>query len=100
MVIVTLFVTLRVTLFLTLRVTLFVTLRVMMYTQVTNLVELARVKCHQYYPESGSLSFGPVTITLLESIPLADFTIRSLKLEMVGIAILVVLLLLVVLQYW
>ncbi|KAL5250568.1 hypothetical protein ACHWQZ_G016337 [Mnemiopsis leidyi] len=51
---------------------------------VTNLVELARVKCHQYYPESGSLSFGPVTITLLESIPLADFTIRSLKLEMAG----------------
>ncbi|XP_063687433.1 receptor-type tyrosine-protein phosphatase S-like isoform X2 [Bolinopsis microptera] len=51
---------------------------------VTNLVELARVKCHQYYPESGSLTFGPVTITLLESIPLADFTIRSLKLEMAG----------------
>jgi len=51
---------------------------------VTNLVELARVKCHQYFPESGSLSFGPVTITLLESTPLADFTIRSLKVEMAG----------------
>ena len=56
----------------------------MLFVQVTNLVELARVKCHQYYPESGSLTFGPVTITLLESIPLADFTIRSLKLEMVS----------------
>eukprot|EP00116_Pleurobrachia_bachei_P004024 sb/3464286/ len=52
--------------------------------EVTNLVEVARVKCHQYYPESGSLSFGPVTITLLESTPLADYTIRSLKLEMSG----------------
>ena len=42
------------------------------------------MKCHQYYPDSGSLSFGPITVTLIDSMPLADFTIRILKLEMVS----------------
>lgn len=48
---------------------------------VTNLWEQNRNKCEQYWPESGSEEFGPFLITLSDQQILADYTVRSLQVE-------------------
>ena len=47
---------------------------------VTNLKESNKKKCEQYWPESGSTSFGPFKITLTEQQVFPDYTIRTLQL--------------------
>ncbi len=46
---------------------------------VTNLKEGNKKKCEQYWPESGSVSFGPFKVTLTEHQVFADYCIRSLQ---------------------
>ena len=48
---------------------------------VTNLKEDKKTKCHQYWSEDGSKSFGPFTITTTDQQVFADYTIRLLQLE-------------------
>ena len=46
---------------------------------LTNLEEGNKIKCEQYWPESGKKSFGPFTVTITDQQVLADYTIRTLK---------------------
>ena len=46
---------------------------------VTNLKEGNKKKCEQYWPESGSTTYGPFKVTLTENQVFANFTIRTLQ---------------------
>ncbi len=50
-------------------------------SMLTNTVELGQRKCEQYWPESGSQTYGPFEVTLTEEQTFADFTIRSFMLQ-------------------
>ena len=45
---------------------------------ITNLRENNKRKCDQYWPEGGSMNYGPFKITLIEQEVLADYVIRTL----------------------
>ena len=44
---------------------------------VTNVMEGTRIKCQQYWPESGKQQFGPFHVTITDQQILADYTIRT-----------------------
>ena len=46
---------------------------------VTNVMEGNRIKCQQYWPESGKQQFGPFHITITDQKIFADYTIRTLS---------------------
>ena len=46
---------------------------------VTNLKESNKKKCEQYWPESGSTTFGPFKVTLTEHQVFADYCIRTMQ---------------------
>ena len=48
---------------------------------ITNLLEGTKIKCQQYWPESGVQSFGPFEITISDQQKLADYTVRSLLVQ-------------------
>ena len=49
---------------------------------VTNLKEGKKIKCQQYWPESGSTQrYGPFKVTLTDQQVYTDYTIRTLQLE-------------------
>ena len=48
---------------------------------VTNLKEDKKTKCHQYWSEDGSKSYGPFTVTTTDQQVFADYTIRLLQLQ-------------------
>ena len=48
---------------------------------VTNLTEGNNVKCHQYWPSSGSAHYGPFTVSLAEQLIFADYVIRHLHIS-------------------
>ena len=52
---------------------------------LTNLKEGKKVKCHKYWPDSGSQSFGPFRVTITDQQILADYTTRSFLLEVSAI---------------
>ena len=43
----------------------------------------SQAKCHQYWPEAGSVSFGDLTVTILEVQELAYYTIRTFRMQKV-----------------
>ena len=43
-------------------------------------LEEGRKKCERYWPEFGTVDYGPYTVTLAEQKILADYTIRKLTL--------------------
>ena len=47
---------------------------------VTNLIEGSKKKCEQYWPDSGSSTYGPFKVTLAEQQVFADYTIRTMLL--------------------
>ncbi|CAI8024114.1 Receptor-type tyrosine-protein phosphatase alpha [Geodia barretti] len=49
---------------------------------VTNLVEGNRIKCHKYWPETGTLSFGPFNVTITGQQTLADYTTRHFAVQL------------------
>nr|AAK01633.1 PTP-3B [Caenorhabditis elegans] len=51
---------------------------------LTNLEERSRVKCDQYWPSRGTATYGDIEVTLLESVHLAHYTMRTMRLKMVG----------------
>ena len=53
---------------------------------VTNLVEGAKEKCTQYWPEQGSMEVGPFTVTITDQHKLADYTIRTFILQVGGVS--------------
>ena len=46
---------------------------------VTNVKEGTRIKCQQYWPESGKKDFGPFQVTISDQQIFADYTIRTLS---------------------
>ena len=46
---------------------------------VTNLKEGNKNKCQQYWPDTGSASYGPFKVTITEHVVLADYVIRTLQ---------------------
>ena len=55
--------------------------KVYVVAMVTNLKENNKTKCHQYWPESGSKSYGPFTVTITDQQVYADYTVRILQLQ-------------------
>ncbi|CAB3404167.1 unnamed protein product [Caenorhabditis bovis] len=51
---------------------------------LTNLEERNRVKCDQYWPSRGSATYGDVQVTLLETVQLAHYTMRTMRLQVAG----------------
>ena len=48
---------------------------------ITNLEEGNKIKCQQYWPETGSRSFGPFQVTISDEQILTDYTIRKLEVK-------------------
>ena len=48
---------------------------------ITNLVEGTKIKCQQYWPHTGTQSYGPFQVTITDQQTLADYTIRSLLVQ-------------------
>ncbi len=46
---------------------------------VTNLKEGNKKKCEQYWPDSGSSSYGPFKVTLTEQLVFPDYTMRTMQ---------------------
>ena len=46
---------------------------------VTNVKEGTRIKCQQYWPESGKKDFGPFQVTITDQQIFADYTIKILS---------------------
>ena len=46
---------------------------------LTNIKEGNKVKCEQYWPDSGSKNYGPFKVTLVEYQMFADYVIRTLE---------------------
>ena len=46
---------------------------------VTNVMEGNRIKCQQYWPESGKQQFGPFQVIITDQQIFADYTIRTLS---------------------
>ncbi|XP_064386420.1 receptor-type tyrosine-protein phosphatase kappa-like [Halichondria panicea] len=51
---------------------------------LTNVMENNKTKCQQYWPDSGSVSYGPFTVTITDQQVLADYTVRNLLLAIKG----------------
>lgn len=45
---------------------------------------IVQLKCHQYWPEVGSINMGDLTIMLIEVQELAYYTIRTFRLTKVS----------------
>lgn len=43
--------------------------------------ERGRVKCYQYWPSEGGQAYGDIQVTLMQTVELSDFTIRTLCLK-------------------
>ena len=41
----------------------------------------SRRKCDQYWPKEGTLSYGPIEVTLLSEVTMANYTLRSLRVK-------------------
>jgi len=50
---------------------------------ITMLLMLLQVKCHQYWPQVGSVSYGIFTVTLVDSMEVANYCCRTLRLSKV-----------------
>ena len=48
---------------------------------LANLVEEDKIKCHKYWPETGTQSFGPFNVTITGQQILADYTTREFTVE-------------------
>ena len=48
---------------------------------VTNLKESEKIKCQQYWPDSGSKDFGPFQVNLMKQQVFTDYTIRNLQVK-------------------
>ncbi|XP_065185273.1 receptor-type tyrosine-protein phosphatase S-like isoform X2 [Sycon ciliatum] len=51
---------------------------------LTNLEEKGKPKCAQYWPDSGTIAYGNIEVTLTDTIPLADYVVRVFNLVKVG----------------
>ena len=52
---------------------------------LTNLMEKMKVKCSQYWPNTGSQQYANINVTLINTIQQADFTIRHFQIKLVSL---------------
>jgi hypothetical protein len=52
--------------------------------KVSKLKEGDEIKCHQYWPSTGSMNYGNFVVTLLEEESCRDYTIRTFSLSLSG----------------
>ena len=52
---------------------------------ITNLEERGKTKCQQYWPDSHTKNFGPFEVSITKEQILADYTIRNLTVQVLGI---------------
>ena len=50
---------------------------------ITKLIENGKIKCFQYWPDSGSKNFGPFTVAITDQQIFTNYTIRSLTVSTV-----------------
>ena len=55
--------------------------RALSIVMITNLEEGGKTKCQQYWPDSGNKTFGPFQVTVTNQEILADYTLRSLLVQ-------------------
>ena len=48
---------------------------------ITNLEEGGKLKCQQYWPDSGTKNYGPFQVSIIKQQILADYTIRELTVK-------------------
>ena len=48
---------------------------------LTSVEERRKKKCHQYWPDTGTKSFGPLKVTMTGQQIFADYTICTLSLQ-------------------
>lgn len=51
---------------------------------LTNLVEKAKVKCSQYWPNKGTIDYGNISVTLINTVTHADFVLRQFTIKNVS----------------
>ena len=51
---------------------------------LTRLEERARIKCDQYWPDSGTATYGDLTVTTVREDVLAFYTLRTFTLELLS----------------
>uniref|UniRef100_A0A914XCX4 Protein-tyrosine-phosphatase n=1 Tax=Plectus sambesii TaxID=2011161 RepID=A0A914XCX4_9BILA len=51
---------------------------------LTKLEERSRIKCDQYWPMRGAHSYGQVQVTLVDTLDLAHYTIRTMRIQRRG----------------
>ena len=54
---------------------------------VTNLKEGNKKKCEQYWPETGSSTYGPFKVTLTEQQTFADYVVRTMQVSVSSISV-------------
>ena len=52
---------------------------------LANLVEACAVKCHKYWPETGTMTFGPFNVTITGEQILADYITREFSVQVICI---------------
>ena len=60
------------------------TLDVQTMSQVTRCEERGRVKCHQYWPDEGSKTYGDIEVTNMHVMELSDYVLRSFMVKQAG----------------
>ncbi|CAJ0945568.1 unnamed protein product, partial [Mesorhabditis belari] len=55
-----------------------------MIVMLTNLEERSRVKCDQYWPSRGTVTYGDIQVTLLETTIFAHYTSRTFRIQALG----------------
>lgn len=55
--------------------------RAAIIVMLTRLEERSRTKCDQYWPSRGSSIYGDFKVTLLETVELAHYSLRTMRLE-------------------
>ena len=53
---------------------------------ITNLEERGKTKCQQYWPDLGTENFGPFQVSITNQQILADYTIRNLTVQVLGMS--------------
>ena len=48
---------------------------------ITNVIEEGKVKCQQYWPDSGTKDYGPFSVTLSDEQVLTDYTVRKMYIK-------------------
>ena len=51
---------------------------------LTNLMENMKVKCSQYWPNSGSQQYSNINVTMMKTVQQADFVIRHFQIKAVS----------------